>query len=120
VKRGRPPKDEHDIELVRVVAARARGVNVEQACDEIAASWTEAERLRRGYDKDEAECGSQLRKRYERIRREYVPWVPVHPRARLLALIYGTYGTLVRRRYSAFIELRRRPHQKRAKPKVAH
>jgi len=114
MKRGRPPKDASDIELVSAVrAAKARGSTVTEACDAIAGRWSESERLQRGYSTGREDCAWQLQKRYVQFQREYHPWEPWgHPRLLIMRRAMGFAPVWVRQRASAMILLRGRPHRK--------
>jgi hypothetical protein len=113
-KRGRPPKDSSDIELIGAVrAAKARGLTVTEACLKIANGWSESERSRRGYDAYSEECAAQIERRYAQFQREYFQWEPWgHPRLMAMRRLLGMPPTWVRRKVSAFILLTGRPHKK--------
>ena len=119
--RGRPGKDKDDVGLVMSVRGfKALGLTVEAACRALASQWTEADRRRRGYDEIEEVCAAQLKKRYERIKREYISWEPKEPRLRAIARAAGLTPRIVRRKTSAASPLKGRPHKKPPRRSTLH
>jgi hypothetical protein len=100
---GRPSKDDEDIQLVQFVrSAKERGLSIEQACDEF-----------RDSNGSRVGTSQQLKRRYERVSREYFPLEPWgHPRLMALRKALGLRPEWTRRKKSAVSLLRGRPHTK--------